>query len=49
MAYYRDKGVIKYDAELEELDISLGGEIIEGVFIDVEKPTFSDILATVSG
>jgi 2-oxoglutarate ferredoxin oxidoreductase subunit beta len=49
MAYYRDKGVIKYDAKLEELDISLGGEIIEGVFIDVEKPTFSDILATVSG
>jgi 2-oxoglutarate ferredoxin oxidoreductase subunit beta len=45
MAYYRDKGVIRYDAELEELDISLGGEIIEGVFIDVEKPTFLDILA----
>jgi len=42
MQYYHDKGVIKHGIDPKEADIELGGEIIEGVFVDVEKPTFLD-------
>lgn len=42
MQYYRDKGVIKHGIDPKEADIELGGEIIEGVFVDIEKPTFLD-------
>jgi len=42
MRYYHDKGVIKHGLDPREADIELGGEIIEGVFVDVEKPTFLD-------
>ncbi len=42
MRYYHDKGVIKHGIDPKEADIELGGEIIEGVFVDIEKPTFLD-------
>ncbi len=42
MRYYRDKGVINHGTDPREADISLGGKIVEGVFLDIEKPTFSD-------
>ena len=42
LKYYHQKGVIKHGVNPRDVDIDLAGEIIEGVFIDVEKPTFSD-------
>jgi len=43
MRYYRQKGVIRHDMDPKEVDIDLGGEIVEGVFVDIEKPTFLDL------
>jgi 2-oxoglutarate ferredoxin oxidoreductase subunit beta len=42
MQYYHDHGVIKHGVDPKEVDIGLHGEIIEGVFVDIEKPTFLD-------
>jgi len=42
MQYYHDRGVIKHGIDPKEVDIGLHGEIIEGVFVDIEKPTFLD-------
>jgi 2-oxoglutarate ferredoxin oxidoreductase subunit beta len=42
MRYYRDQGVIDHDANLEEVNIDLRGRIVEGVFVNIDKPTFSD-------
>ena len=42
MHYYHDKGIIKHGLDPKEADIGLNGEIIEGVFVDIEKPTFLD-------
>ncbi len=42
MRYYRDQGIIDHNADLEEVDIDLRGEIVEGVFVNIDKPTFSD-------
>jgi 2-oxoglutarate ferredoxin oxidoreductase subunit beta len=38
MRFYRDNSVVKHFAELAELDIELGGQIIVGKFVDVDKP-----------
>ena len=42
MHYYHDQGVIRHGIDPREADIELGGKIIEGVFVDIEKPTFLD-------
>jgi 2-oxoglutarate ferredoxin oxidoreductase subunit beta len=42
MEYYHDHGVIKHGLDPKEADIVLGGEIIEGEFVNIEKPTFLD-------
>jgi 2-oxoglutarate ferredoxin oxidoreductase subunit beta len=42
MQYYREKGVIRHGIDPKEADIELHGEIVEGVFVDIEKPTFLD-------
>ena len=42
MHYYHDSGVIRHGIDPKEVDIELHGEIIEGVFVDIEKPTFLD-------
>ncbi len=42
MRYYHDQGIIDHDADLEEVHLDLGGEIVEGVFVNTDKPTFSD-------
>jgi 2-oxoglutarate ferredoxin oxidoreductase subunit beta len=42
MHYYHDQGVIRHGIDPREADIGLHGEIIEGVFVDIEKPTFLD-------
>jgi hypothetical protein len=43
LKYYHQKGVIQHGANPKDVDIDLNGEIIEGVFVDIEKPTFSDV------
>jgi hypothetical protein len=44
MRYYREHGVITRDANVHDAGIELGGEIIEGKFVDVDKPTFFEFL-----
>ena len=43
MGYYHDKSVIQHDMDPSKVGIDLKGEIIVGRFVDVEKPTFSDL------
>jgi len=40
MRYYHEHGVIRHGADPRETDIGLSGAIIEGKFVDVDKPTF---------
>jgi len=42
--YYHQKAVIRHDVHPWEVDIGLGGEIICGEFVDIERPTFQDRL-----
>ena len=39
MRYYKQKSVIKNGANTKEVEIALGGEIICGKFVDIERPT----------
>ena len=41
MRYYHQHGVITHNGNVHEADIRLGGKIIEGKFVDIDKPTFS--------
>jgi 2-oxoglutarate ferredoxin oxidoreductase subunit beta len=43
MQYYHEQSVIRHWTDPAEADISLGGEIIVGRFVDINKPTFSDL------
>ena len=43
MRFYREQSVIRHGADLRDIDINLNGKIVIGKFIDVERPTFSDI------
>ncbi|MCR4407821.1 MAG: thiamine pyrophosphate-dependent enzyme [Anaerolineae bacterium] len=45
LKYYHEKGVIRHGADPKNVDIELGGEIVEGKFLDIEKPTFLDSCA----
>ncbi|MDY7039729.1 MAG: thiamine pyrophosphate-dependent enzyme [Chloroflexota bacterium] len=47
LRYYHEKGSIHHDADPRKVDIELGKEIVEGKFLDIEKPTFSDHYAGV--
>jgi len=40
LRYYREHGVIRHGIDPREADISLGGALIEGKFVDMDKPTF---------
>lgn len=40
LRYYHEHGVIRHGADLRETDIGLGGALVEGKFVDVDKPTF---------
>ncbi|KAA0000989.1 MAG: 2-oxoacid:ferredoxin oxidoreductase subunit beta [Thermoplasmata archaeon] len=44
MRYYKEKSVIKHGIDPSEADIEIGGDIIVGKFVDIEKPTFDEIL-----
>jgi len=39
MKFYKQHSVIKNGASTRELDLSLGGEIIVGKFVDIDRPT----------
>jgi len=41
MRYYHQRGIITHDGDVHQAGIELGGDIIEGKFVDVDKPTFS--------
>ncbi|MFC1992717.1 thiamine pyrophosphate-dependent enzyme [Chloroflexota bacterium] len=43
MRYYRENSVVKHGADPRDADITLNGKIVVGKFIDVERPTFSDV------
>jgi len=38
MRYYRFNSVVKHSANLRDVDISLGGQIVVGKFIDIDRP-----------
>ncbi|MGD2105583.1 MAG: thiamine pyrophosphate-dependent enzyme [Anaerolineae bacterium] len=40
LRYYREHSVIDHDAVLDEATIELGGRLVEGNFVNIEKPTF---------
>jgi 2-oxoglutarate ferredoxin oxidoreductase subunit beta len=43
MRYYRENSVIRHGADPRYIDINLHGRITVGKFIDIERPTFSDL------
>ena len=43
MNYYRENSIIRHGADPRDVDISLDGKIVVGKFIDIERPTFSDL------
>jgi len=40
MRYYYEHSIIRHDADLSETDLGLNDDIIEGKFVDIDKPTF---------
>ena len=44
MRYYRENSIIRHGADPKDVDIDLNGKIIVGKFIDIERPTYSDLL-----
>ncbi len=43
MKYYRENSVIRHGADPRDVGIDLNGKIIVGKFVDIERPTFSDL------
>ncbi|MFC1926643.1 thiamine pyrophosphate-dependent enzyme [Chloroflexota bacterium] len=46
--YYQDKSVIRNGADPKDADIELGGPILVGKFVDIERPTLYDCLLDVA-
>ncbi len=44
MKYYKEASVIRHGANTKEVGISYQGPIIVGKFVDVERPTFLDLM-----
>lgn len=42
MEFYHENSVVRHGAHPESVGIDLGGEIVCGDFIDIERPTFQD-------
>jgi hypothetical protein len=40
MRFYHEHGVIRHGADPRETDIGLSGALVEGKFVDDDKPTF---------
>jgi 2-oxoglutarate ferredoxin oxidoreductase subunit beta len=45
MRYYKQKSVVKNGASTKDVDIALGGDIICGKFVDIERPTLSQAMS----
>jgi len=43
MKYYKERSVIKHNADPAEAELSLGSDIVVGKFRDIEQPTFLDM------
>ncbi len=43
MKYYQENSIIQHGANTKDAGIELNGKIIVGKFLDVERPTFSDL------
>ncbi len=43
MKHYHDHSIIRHQVDPAQADVDLGGEIIVGRFVDIDKPTFSDL------
>ena len=43
MRYYRESSIIRHGADPRDVDIELDGKIVVGKFIDIERPTFSEL------
>jgi 2-oxoglutarate ferredoxin oxidoreductase subunit beta len=46
LRYYREHGIVDHDADIHEAAIELGGPLIEGNFVNIDKPTFMQQRAT---
>ncbi len=44
MKYYKERSIIKHNADPAEADLSMGGDLVVGKFKDVDRPTFLDML-----
>ena len=42
MKYFKEHSVVKHGIDPSEADIEIGGEIVVGKFIDIDKPTYGD-------
>ncbi len=42
LRFYREHGIIDHDADLHRADIGLGDSFVEGNFVNIDKPTFSE-------
>ena len=45
MKFYQENTIINHRANLKDINIVRGGKIVVGNFIDIERPTFTDLLA----
>ncbi|MGD2143994.1 MAG: thiamine pyrophosphate-dependent enzyme [Anaerolineae bacterium] len=46
MAFYHENAVVRQGAHPEDIDIELGGEIVCGEFVDIQRPSFQDRVRT---
>jgi 2-oxoglutarate ferredoxin oxidoreductase subunit beta len=46
MKFYHDNSIIKHGADLNEVDIQFQSKIVVGKFVDIEKPTYIDLMNT---
>lgn len=49
LTYYRENAVIRHGADPKDVGIELNGPIIIGKFVDIDRPTFSDLQAEIIG
>ena len=48
MNYYKEKSVIQNGADPKDADIELFGTILEGKFVDIERPTLYEGIQQIS-
>ncbi len=43
MQYYRDQSLIRHGSDPRQADITLGGQIVVGKFVDLDKPSYLEL------